>query len=319
MAIILADDGYVVLDESQGLQNTAVATATEDNDDNDISSASLPSAFSTRLFDAGELNLSTAFALANGVAQNDFISLTDGSTLTGFVMSSGDPLLAYEGGVTDPTTGVLAGFTTVDGEAIYLFADQDSGLGASMFLGVDASGDIVLAGYLEADGTISTVQFEAISNPGVGDHDDPVDLSGLLDVAASGTIDFDFDDLPSSNNLFATLDASPDGPAIVIFGADIHLQADGTADQCQRHDVHVAGGIQCHDRHEQPDVQPGRRRVLRLCQRCERRVPVGLGAERAHRHRSRRRRQRPLHGRHTRCEGGQVHHRADSGETAPAA
>jgi ketosteroid isomerase-like protein len=228
MAIVLTDDAFVVLDESQGLQNTGISSTNEDNDDSDIVYTDLPAAFATRLFDAGQLNLSSAFAQANGAAQNDFISLTEGSTLTGFVMSNGDPLLAYDAGTTDPTTGVLAGFTTVDGEAIYLFADEATGLGSSMFLGVDVNGDIVLAGYLEADGTISTVQFEAITNPDSGNHDDPVDLSGLLDVGASGTIDFDFDDLPSSNNLFATLGASPDGPAIVIFGADIQLQADGT-------------------------------------------------------------------------------------------
>jgi hypothetical protein len=228
MAIVLTDDEFVALDESQGLQNTGVPSGSEDNNDNDIVYTDLPAAFATRLFGAGQLNLSSAFVQANGAAQNDFISLTDGSTLTGFVKSDGDPLLAYDAGTTDPTTGVLAGFTTVDGEAIYLFADEASGLGASMFLGVDANGDIVLAGYLEADGTISTVQFEAITNPDSGDHDDPVDLSGLLDVAASGTIEFDFDDLPSGNNLFATLGAAPTGPAIVIFGADVQLKADGS-------------------------------------------------------------------------------------------
>lgn len=228
MAIVLTDDQYVTLDESSGLQNSGTPGANEDNNDSDIVYTDLPAAFSTRLFDAGQLSLSNAFAQANGAAQNDFISLTDGSTLTGFVMSNGDPLLAYDAGVpTDPTTGVLADFTTVDGEAIYLFADVASGLGAFMFLGVDENGDIVLAGYLESDGTISTVQFEAITNPDSGNHDDPVDLSGLLDVAGSGTIDFDFDDLPSSNNLFATLGPSPDGPAIVIFGADIHLKGTG--------------------------------------------------------------------------------------------
>lgn len=228
MAIVLTDDEFVTLDKSSGLQNSGIPAANEDNNDSDIVHSGLPADFASRLFDAGELNLSNAFAQANGVAQNDFISLTEGSTLTGFVMSDGDPLLAYEVGVTDPTTGVLAGFTTVDGEAIYLFADQDTGLGAFMFLGVDENGDIVLAGYLEADGTISTVQFEAISNPDTGDHDDPVDLSGLLDVAASGELVFDLDTLPSSNNLFATLGPSPTGPAIVIFGADIDLAADGT-------------------------------------------------------------------------------------------
>jgi len=228
MAIVLTGDEFVALDESQGLQNTGVPSANEDNNDNDIVYTDLPAAFATRLFDAGQLSLSNAFAQANGAAQNDFISLTEGSTLTGFVKSNGDPLLAYDAGTTDPTTGVLAGFTTVDGEAIYLFADEATGLGSSMFLGVDANGDIVLAGYLQADGTISTVQFEAITNPDSGDHDDPVDLSGLLDVEATGSIDFDFDDLPSSNNLFATLGASPDGPAIVIFGADIDLETDGT-------------------------------------------------------------------------------------------
>jgi len=230
MAIVLTDDEFVVLDESQGLQNTGSAGANEDNDDNDILYTDLPAAFATRLFDAGQLNLSSAFAQANGAAQNDFISLTEGSTLTGFVKSDGTPLLAYDAGTTVPTTGVLAAFTTVDGEAIYLFADEASGLGASMFLGVDANGDIVLAGYLEADGTISTVQFEAITNPDSSDHDDPVDLSGLLDVAGSGTLEFSFASLPSGQNLFGIVGPSATGPAIALFGRDVVLKADGTFD-----------------------------------------------------------------------------------------
>ena len=231
MAIVLTDDEFVTLDESLGLQDSGVGEANEDNNDEDISLASLNAAFSSRLFDAGGLALDDSFAAANGVASNDFISLTEGSTLTGFVKSDGTQLVAWVSG-GDPTDGVLAGFTTVDGEAIYLFKDVSTGggLGAFMFLGVDASGAIVIAGHLQADGTISTVQFEAISNPDSGDHDDPVDLTGLLDVAASGTLEFDLDDLPSGNNLFATLGESPTSPAIVIFGADVILKDDGSSD-----------------------------------------------------------------------------------------
>ncbi|WP_423066393.1 DUF5801 repeats-in-toxin domain-containing protein [Devosia sp. CN2-171] len=233
MAIVLTDDQYVTLDESSGLQTSGTPAANEDNNDNDIVYTDLPAAFATRLFDAGQLSLSNTFALANGAARNDFISLTEGSTLTGFVMSNGDPLPVYDAsGPTDPTTGVLASFTTVDGEAIYLFADMATGggLGAFMFLGVDASGEIVLAGHLQSDGTISTVQFEAITNPDSGDHDDPVDLSGLLDVAASGTIEFDFNTLPSGNNLFDILGPSPTDPAIIILGENILMKEDGSLD-----------------------------------------------------------------------------------------
>ena len=36
MAIVLTDDEFVTLDESQGLQNTGIPGANEDNNDNDI-------------------------------------------------------------------------------------------------------------------------------------------------------------------------------------------------------------------------------------------------------------------------------------------
>jgi hypothetical protein len=227
MAIILTDDEFVTLDESPGLQNTNVPETNEDNNDNDIALAGLQTDFANRLFDAGELALDSTFASTNGVAENNFISLTDGSALTGFVDSSGDPLLAYSAGTTDPATGILVSFTTLDGENIYLFADAATGLADFMFLGVDAGGDIVFAGYLEADGTIQTVQFEAISNPDSGDHDDAVDLTGLLDVAASSSLSFNFDDLPSGSNLFGVVGESSTDPAIIVFGADVHLKANG--------------------------------------------------------------------------------------------
>ena len=55
MAIVLTDDEFVVLDESQGLQNTGVPSGSEDNNDNDIVYTDLPAAFATRLFDVGQL------------------------------------------------------------------------------------------------------------------------------------------------------------------------------------------------------------------------------------------------------------------------
>jgi len=232
MAITLTGDS-VTLDESPGLQNTGVPTATEDNNDSDVAFATLQSTFAARLFNAtpGGLGLDNTFSQDNGVAVANLISLSGQSTITGFLDGSNNPLPNYTTG-TDPTTGVLTTFTTLDGEAIYVFADDDAGLGDNVALGVAANGDIVFAAYLDADATgadVWLVQFEPISNPLATDPDDPVDLTGLLNVGATTPLVFNFDTLPSGQNLFGIVGESPTDPAIIVIGRDIVLNpADNT-------------------------------------------------------------------------------------------
>ncbi|MER8576803.1 DUF5801 domain-containing protein [Mesorhizobium sp. M1338] len=227
MAITITDS--VTLDESSGLQNTNVAIpGIEDNNDNDILVTSLDATFSTRLFT--DLGLSSSFSTTNGAATNTVATLSGGSTLEGFVQDDGSALPVYDvvSGGPPPTT-VATSFTTLDGEAIYLCIDSASGLGDNLVFGVDASGDVVFAAYITTSGsdvTISMVQFEAIDNPDTTNPDDPVNLSGLIDVAITSPKVFNFDTLPSGQNLFGTVgDADA---AIVVIGRDIDLKADNT-------------------------------------------------------------------------------------------
>jgi hypothetical protein len=233
MAITLTGDS-VTLDESPDLQNSGTATPTEDNNDSDVSFATLQSTFAARLFDdtaSGGLGLDNTFSQDNGVAVANLISLSGGSTITGFVNGSGGPLSEFEAGVTDPTTGVETSFTTLDGEKIYLFIDDDAGLGDMMALGVAANGDVVFAAFLDPDASgadVWLVQLEAISNPDATNPDDPVDLTGLINVAASTPLTFNFDALPSGQNLFGIVGPSATDPAIIVIGRDIFLKSDGT-------------------------------------------------------------------------------------------
>ncbi|TIN31236.1 MAG: hypothetical protein E5Y31_03455 [Mesorhizobium sp.] len=227
MAITITDS--VTLDESSGLQTGGIPIGAEDNNDNDILVASLDATFSTRLFT--DLGLSSTFSGTNGAATNTVATLSGDSTLDGFVRDDGTALPTYVVGSGAPPTDVATSFTTLDGEAIYLCIDSSAGggLGDNLVFGVDASGDVVFAAYITTSGSdvnISMVQFEAIDNPIATNPDDPVDLTGLIDVAITSPKVFNFDTLPSGQNLFGTVgDADA---AIVVIGRDIDLKADNT-------------------------------------------------------------------------------------------
>src|SRR5262245_52526398 len=137
-------NGTVTLDESLGLQNSGTAITGEDNNDSDVSFATLQSAVATfysRLFNStgsGGLGLSSTFATNNGVAESasNFIQVSGGTvTSLGFVDGNGGTLPVYGGA----GAGVATPLSAVNGGAISLFADPT--LGNRMVLGVDASGD----------------------------------------------------------------------------------------------------------------------------------------------------------------------------------
>src|SRR5262245_12863648 len=131
MATTITINGSVTLDESLGLQNSGIPQSGEDNNDSDVSIATLQTGSTTfynRLFNsaaAGGLGLSTTFATNNGVAESasNLIQVSGGTVASlGFVDGNGGALPVYTPGVTDPTTGVLVtGFSALDGGAIHLF------------------------------------------------------------------------------------------------------------------------------------------------------------------------------------------------------
>lgn len=222
MPISITINGSVTLDESAGLQTGGVADPPEDNNDSDITLATLQTdvaSFYNRLFGALELNLSDDFATDNGVARSatNYISLSGtGNVISlGFTDSSGGALPIY--GVD--LVGAACNLTAVDGGAITLFADPASELGNRVVYGVDEDGDIVFAMYMEpaadlVSARVWMVQFEAMDNPDDADHDDPLEMTGL-GVGAGVTTEFTFDDLPSGANLFGVV-ASGNSSILVI-------------------------------------------------------------------------------------------------------
>ena len=79
MSIEFGFNGTSTLDETAGLQGLLSADA-----DNDVNVNTLPSDFSFRLFNAGELNLSDSFATGVGVAESpaDLITVSADSNIT---------------------------------------------------------------------------------------------------------------------------------------------------------------------------------------------------------------------------------------------
>jgi len=243
MATTLTVNGTVTLDESAGLQNSGTAVGTEDNNDSDVSLATLQANavdFYNRLFNTvatGGLNLNSTFDTDNGVAMSasNFISVSSTGTVIdlGFVNGSGGAIPVYAAGVA----GTATGLTTTSGDAISLFLDPS--LGNDMVLGVVTHGTattaddtIAFALYLQpTNGTNTTArvwmaQFTAITNPNATNPDDQINLFDSIGVGASVSTEFNFDSLPSGSNLFGIVGDS--SAAMVVFGRDIALKADNT-------------------------------------------------------------------------------------------
>ena len=229
--------GSVTLDESLALQNSGIGVTGEDNNDSDVSLATLQSGSTTfynRLFNnvaTGGLGLNTTFATNNGVAESasNFITVSGGTVASlGFVKDDGSALPVYAGVATG---GVVTTLSAVNGGTISLFADAT--LGNRMVLGVDAHNDIVFAIFMDPNATLTsarvwTAQFEAISNPVTTNPDDPRDLTGFLDVGASTSLNFTFDQLHSGSNLFGTVGDAAN--ALNVIAQHPKLKADGTLD-----------------------------------------------------------------------------------------
>src|SRR5262249_47913878 len=147
-----------------------------------------------------------------------------GSTITslGFVDGNGAALTAYTAGATSASPGAVStGLSAIDGGAIGLFAD--SVLGNRMVLGVDTQGDIVFAIFMDPNASLTSakvwmVQFEALSNPNSNNPDDPVNLFDSIGVAATSSLEFNFNALPSGDNLFGMVGPSPNAPGLIVFG-----------------------------------------------------------------------------------------------------
>ncbi|WP_163269399.1 hypothetical protein [Chelativorans alearense] len=237
----------VVLDETEDLQNGFTTVVAGDADDNDISDSRLPAAFSARLTFYG-LTLEEAALSGYGDGANAAddegdnivdVSADPGVEITDLSLaanSDGDPFTGYASGITSTFS---SGLFTVDGTEIFLFADPTDNNIVYGVAGNTASGDgtdIVFAIYLEevenGSGEVTgakmwTVLMDGytLQHPDGEDHDDSLDLTNKLYVAATSQTDFSFAGAPAGNNLFmwfGSLDA-----AIVVTGRDPANQSEG--------------------------------------------------------------------------------------------
>ncbi len=233
MAIDITLNGTFTLDESVGLQTGGVPDGTEDNDDNDITLATLLSdaaAFHAYLFtDPAGLNLNTADVIGAAESATDLINVTSAGPLStlGLTDSAGDPF--------DGTQS--SGLFTNDGDEIFFLSDLDSQVVLGMY---DSDGDDVLdsvafAAYMQPDGALDTdvdvqlfsVTFTPIAHGDPADDDEAVDLLSLVHIHATGAQTFNFDDLPSGSNLFGSVADDPAGVGLLVFGRTPVMDSNG--------------------------------------------------------------------------------------------
>ncbi|TCN33360.1 hypothetical protein, partial [Sinorhizobium americanum] len=220
MAIAITSAGaFVVLDETEDLQNaTATPSPAGDADDNDTSNP-LPAAFSTALTSHGVVTFAEA-ALSghNGAAGNtgaNIITVTGATATTDFAFrgENGAAFTAYEAGATSTLNSGLSAVAP-DGTIteIYLFADPDDNNIVYGVAGDSGDDPIVFAIYLEEVKNASNITIGAkmwtVLADGytlahtTDDHDESLDLADKLFVAAVAENDFSFANAPSGQNLF---------------------------------------------------------------------------------------------------------------------
>ncbi len=245
---ITATGEYVVLDESEGLQNFYETAVAGDSDDNDISDSRLPSDFTARLtfysLLVDEAALSGYGGAMTDAASDDganivTVTADPGQEITDLSLAAnlaGDPFTAYGVGAVSTDS---SGHFTVDGDEIFFFSDPSNDNIVYGVAGDTASGtgaDIVLAFFLEEvknlDGDIIAAKMWSVLMDGytlahgdTGDSDDSLDFTNKLFVAASAQADFDFAGAPPGSNLFmwfGSLDR-----AIIVTGRDPANQSDG--------------------------------------------------------------------------------------------
>ncbi|WP_455874127.1 hypothetical protein [Rhizobium yanglingense] len=241
MAITITPTGeLVVLDETDGLQNaTATASPAGDADDNDILSGSLPTALSSRLTFYGLTLDESALSGYSGAAADtgDNVLNVTGATATSDFALTGEGGAAfpdYETGATSTSSSGLFALDDATGSTteIFLFTDPTNNNIVYGVAGDSGDDPIVFAVYLDevkASGiTTGTKLWTALADgytlahntdgTTVADHDDSLDLTNKLYVAAVAENDFSFANAPSGQNLFMMFGTT--SLAILVTGED---------------------------------------------------------------------------------------------------
>ncbi|KRB46704.1 DUF5801 repeats-in-toxin domain-containing protein [Phenylobacterium sp. Root700] len=236
---LISVTGQVTHDETNGLQTTGIASAFEDNNDQDVLNLSALNAAApalyTRLFSAGGLNLTpppTPPSSQNGEGQAvaQVITVTNGAGLNDlkFTDASGNPL-----------NGLGSGLTTIDGQAISLYTDLNNNIVLGKY-DSDANGSndaVAFALVLEelknasnvvTGGKIWVVQFTPLDHGANASADNVVDLTNKLYVTGAQELLFEnFDDAPANQNAWTAVDNNPASTAdiqLLITGLNLTPQ-----------------------------------------------------------------------------------------------
>lgn len=114
---------------------------------------------------------------------------------------------------------------TLDGEDIFLWSNGDYAIATTS--AVEGEGRIVAAFYLNdqaADHLSAQIQmatFEPLLDPNADDPDDTLDFTDVLNVTASGSLSFDFDELESGNFLWVAVGSGSAG--LLVTGQDLNV------------------------------------------------------------------------------------------------
>ncbi len=244
MAITITPTGaFVVLDETDGLQNEAATpTPAGDADDNDISSGSLPTAFSGRLSFYTLAVDEAALSGYNGTTSSNIITVTGATASSDFALT-GEDGVAFTAYVSGATSTFNSGLSAVadDGTIteIFLFTDPTNNNIVYGVAGDSGDDPIAFAIYLEevkTSGITTGAKMWTVIADGytiahdvdgstVADHDDFLDLTDKLFVSAIGENNFSFANAPSGQNLFMMFGDT--SLAILITGEDPANQSAG--------------------------------------------------------------------------------------------
>ncbi|ESY67623.1 hypothetical protein X742_13870 [Mesorhizobium sp. LNHC232B00] len=235
-------NGTLTLDQTSGAQSGDTAISSD--------LTGLSTAFKDFLNGlTGDLQLSAGqFAFADNVeaavSGAGLVTVTpDGATISKLFFSDGS------GNALDGDQVIYNGspLLTVDGsQPIYLHSYANGTIVLATTSATEGVGDVVAAFYLNAAGnnlsaSVEMVTFQAIAHPDTTNPDDAIDWTNLLNVSASGSTSFNFDNLASGNNLFVAVGTS--GAGLVVSGIHPVIKADGTLDNSGDNIKTSQGGV----------------------------------------------------------------------------
>lgn len=236
-------NGSLTLDQSSGVQ-----------DDDTIIDGSLLGldpvlvTYLTSLVDAGQLTFADDVEAA--VSGDTFVEVMENDAeITNLYFSDPDGELLDGDQVfydhdDDEFTPNIA-METIDGDSVYLWSYSDNIVIATTSNVSIGAGDVVAAFYLDSaenslSASIEMVTFIPIDHPDDSDPDDTVDFSDFLNVTATGSLSFDFDNLDSGNFLHVTVGTEDVG--LMVTGLDPVIKSEGEINKQASDSVNTSQG-----------------------------------------------------------------------------